>query len=97
MFRRVNIELTEPICLCLEQKLAWSIQETGKGPGLCIWCEGCEAKIEVPTKHFRASFSLDKPYPGKPNEKKLPPPKVEAGDLVDFMAYLKRRRTDIPS
>ncbi len=96
MFKKMTLQLTEPICLCLEQSLQWTVQGTGAGPALCVWCDSCGTKMMVPNHEFRATFHLDNPYPGRYGNKPQPPP-VEAGDVQDFVEYLKRRRLVLPS
>lgn len=93
IFRRATIHLTEPICLCAEQNLAWTVAPTAAGPTLAIWCQTCGTKLQVPNKEFKAAFQLEKPYPGKPREEKK-----KGGEVIDFAEYLKRRKpNDLPS
>ncbi len=96
MFKKMTLQLTEPICLCLEQSLQWTVQGSASGPCLCVWCDCCGTKVLVPNQEFRANFQFDQPYPGR-HGSKPPPPPVEAGDVHDFVEYLKRRRTALPS
>jgi hypothetical protein len=84
VFKQIDIQLTEPICSCDEQKLSWTIiLLDDKRFGLIIMCNLCKTKLEVPHKKFLATFSLDKPYPGK--QTKTPEPEKEGNLIkVDF-------------
>ena len=60
MFKRISIELTEPICTCETNQLSWGITI---GPGMYVECKECGTRVEVPNKKFMAAFDLDKKYP----------------------------------
>ncbi len=60
MFKKIQIELTDPICDCDTQNLSWGITA---GPGIFIKCKECETQINVSAKKFVACYKLDKKYP----------------------------------
>jgi hypothetical protein len=97
MFKLVTIHMTEPICLCLRQQLRWNTQASAGGGSLHVWCSVCGTKVLVPHKQFVANFHFDKPYPGKPAQREVSKPDVLAGDVADFVGYLRRRRQTLPS
>lgn len=87
MFKRITIQMTEPICSCEEQKINWTPKlvqvvkggKTFNSYTLDLWCETCETRLSVSNEKFRASFEFDKPYPGKKvvEEKDKPKPKAK--------------------
>lgn len=64
MFKRIEIQLTTPICTCTKEdvKLAWGISRSSDGPGLTIECETCGVELRIPHKRFEARFTFDTPY-----------------------------------
>lgn len=98
MFKRISIYLTDPICPCEEQKLSWTVKQTEAGPSLSVWCNSCGTSVLVPNAEFKASFTFDRPYPGKPKPKvpvvtHVPGP----GDVVDITEYLRKKREREPA
>lgn len=97
MFKKVVVQMTEPICHCEEQNIGWSVLQSQVGPSLVVWCNTCRVRVEIPNKEFKAMFHFEKPYPGKPK------PAVEVierkpGDVIDFTEYLKKKRPgEVPS
>lgn len=80
VFQRVDIRLSEPICTCEEQNLAWGIVRDVDGKtGLEISCETCKVKLLVPHSVFRARWVFDRGYPGK---KPAPAPEKPKLNLV---------------
>src|SRR3990167_10739807 len=59
-FRRIEIQITAPICSCREGNLRWGVTVEG---GMFISCKTCGVQIKIPQDKFVASFKLDKPYP----------------------------------
>jgi hypothetical protein len=90
IFKSMVLHLREPICLCLEQRLCWTVEQTKSGPSLLTWCQGCGTKLQVPNSEFKAVFHLDRPYPGRIK-------KIAGKQAADYMEYLKRRRPGPPS
>lgn len=86
MFKRIIIELSGPICNCLERDLAWSIRDDIVGReihrGLDISCKTCGTKLSVSNDKFVAGWKLDIPYPGKPPAPKKEPPPPEMPIIV---------------
>ncbi len=87
MFKEINIKITEPICDCETQDLAWSILE---GPKLCVKCKKCDTQIIVSTKKFVARIILDKKYPkyecdecGKLHDSGISHKESEIKDIVE--------------
>lgn len=81
MFRRLTIELTEPICQCPVQNLTWQVfssRGSEQDTRLQVSCKTCGTALCVPNNHFKAAFQLDKPYPGL---QEVPKPKME-GKLI---------------
>lgn len=71
MFKRIDINLTGPICNCVEQNLSWNpYVDLENKFGLKIWCKTCNTVLTIPNSKFTASMKLDTPYPGKPVEQK---------------------------
>ena len=66
MFKRIEIQLTGPICDCDEMDLAWGTRRDGSGRScLAISCNSCGTELLVSNSKFVACFSLEKPYPGR--------------------------------
>lgn len=93
MFKRIAIELTGPLCACLEMRLSWGITRPASKPGeptakagLFLRCNGCGTTLTVPHKHFVATFRLDEPYPGIEEEEEDSPrlEVLEGGKLLKF-------------
>lgn len=63
MFKRISIELTEPICTCKQQSLGWSVDSQPEGSGLCITCKECKTSLKIPYTKLLGQFAFDKPYP----------------------------------
>lgn len=89
MFKKMIVNIAEPICLCSEQKLSWTVEQTKEGPSLLAWCLMCGTKLQVPNREFKAVFQFDKPYPGKV--------RIEKAQPTDYSEYMKRRRPGPPS
>lgn len=98
MFKKIVIHLTEPICPCDEQRLVWTVKHTEDGSSLAVWCSECKTSMHVPNKEFKASFNLEKPYPGKPVPKSTPRPTPSRGlgDVIDMAEFIRRRREREP-
>lgn len=98
MFKKANFVFTDPICLCLEQKTAWSITQGQEGPVLSIFCKECAVRVVIPTKQFLASVVFETPYPGVPKKKPVIEVQVpKAGDVIDLTEVLRRRKEGLPS
>ncbi len=75
MFKKIEIQLTEPLCGCSVANLKWGIPTDSEGkPCLIITCRTCKISMFIPSEKFFANFKLDIPYPGvksveKPKEK----------------------------
>ena len=76
MLKEVEIRLTEPICKCETQDLAWGISDGEDGHGLFIRCNTCKTELRIPYKAFKAYFNLDKKYP-REKSKEPEKPKLE--------------------
>lgn len=61
MFKKVEIQLTGPICDCEKGHLEWYITDS---KGLVVSCKTCGVSLGVPSKRFVASFKLEEPYNG---------------------------------
>lgn len=96
MFKKISIQLSQPICFCLEQDLSWRVTDTQLGHGLEVACKSCGVSIVVPPAQFKASFALEVPYPGKPKPK-IPVVIPKPGDVVDMAEYIKRKREREPA
>jgi hypothetical protein len=80
MFKRIMIELTEPICNCDERDISWGIHyDHCMRAGLSFSCKTCDTKLLVPHDRFVAGFKLDRDYPGKKSE----PQKKTTLDVLD--------------
>ena len=81
MFKKIDIQLSGPICACLEQNLEWTPivmakdKEDRNKYGLQITCKTCRSQLIVGWTQFVASITCDDPYPGK-QEPIPPPPKL---------------------
>lgn len=63
-----------------------------------MWCSDCETKLIVGGKEFKASFILEKPYPGLPKkETGVIVVERKPGDVIDLSEYMKNRKQGPPS
>lgn len=60
MFKRIEIQLTEPICNCNECDLAWGITQE---KSLYLSCKTCKTALTIPRDKFIGCFSFDVGYP----------------------------------
>lgn len=98
MFKRISIELDGPICNCDEQQIAWCPVEVRDEKGIVtahelhLTCKECKTKLIVPNGKFKASFSFDKPYPGKKEvvKAKQEPTEEEKKLLADKQEEIKK-------
>lgn len=65
MFSGIDIHLSEPICDCDEQNLAWNTPWVDNKPCLTIECKTCKTMLNVPNSKFMGRFKFERPYPGK--------------------------------
>ncbi len=68
MFKRITIELTEPICDCEKMNLGWTPVRHGKGYGVVLDCHTCGTSVTIPYEKFTARFVFDTPYPADQGE-----------------------------
>lgn len=65
MYKNITINLSGPICSCIECNLKWDI-----GSNYAKFsCLTCNIQLIVPFDKLAYHFKLDKPYPGKPETK----------------------------
>lgn len=76
MFKRLVIEMSDPICNCDEQNLSWIPSSDSKGANLIIKCKSCSTQLIVSHEKYVAGWSFERPYPGKKKEEK-PKPKLD--------------------
>lgn len=92
MFKRIEIKLAGPICLCNKQNLGWSLPVND---GLIIRCKTCETQLKVPNSLFVAAFILEKPYPDKPESKAINAKKLdESGVVIQFPTNIRNTDED---
>lgn len=60
MFKRIDIQLTGPICSCKQQKIEWSISLNRR---LSLECLICGVALFIPYDAIGASITFDTPYP----------------------------------
>lgn len=77
MFKRIIIELTEPVCKCEVQDLNWSVPD---GLSLKIECKKCKTFLVVGTDAFKAAIVFDQPYP----KIKKDEPRTFPGNVIDM-------------
>ena len=62
-FSRITINMTGPVCGCLNEKnmqpYSWGILQTKEGPSLYIACLKCKIQLTVPTAKFVATFNIE--------------------------------------
>jgi hypothetical protein len=59
VFRRIVIELTGPLCGCLEDSLCWWLTaETVR-----LHCETCKTELTVPRRNLIVTFQVEEAYP----------------------------------
>ncbi len=88
MLTHITINLSEPICNCKEEKLAWQVDYplNDNKLGLIIFCETCKTHLVVPVHHnLKADFKFKIPYPSTPkiisnNQSNVIPLKPEKKD-----------------
>jgi len=82
VFKGIDIKLTGPICDCDQLDISWYIID---GPGLGLKCKTCNVELRIPNSKFRATFVLDRSYPGKKEIKKKPELKsLDGGKILEF-------------
>ena len=63
MFKSITINMTSPICQCLDLRYEWSIikntDDTNTKYGLKISCITCKTIFIVPPGSFRAGFNIE--------------------------------------
>lgn len=88
LFKKMIIHMEGPICLCANQKLSWTVEQTSDGPSLLTWCVSCGTRLQVPNREFKAVFQFD-----RGNQKKI----LKNAETTDYSEYFKRRREGPPS
>ena len=64
MFKRVTIELTEPICDCDSQSYSWCWPTDSKGRTIQkIECKICGTVLTVPNSKLGGNFTYDRGHP----------------------------------
>lgn len=83
MFKRIEIQLTGPICRCGEADLEWATKGVD---GLLIRCVRCGTSLLVPHKEFVGRFRLDQPYLPyiKIEKRKTTPDVSDRGKVIAF-------------
>ena len=88
MFTGISIHLTEPICTCQEQKLAWAIQHDGGKLILQIFCKECNVLLQVPHEKLMGTFVFETPHPVSA-ERTMEDVTAITGNDQKFLASLK--------
>lgn len=89
IFKRIEIQLTRPICKCQEQQLAWGLGDKNQ---LIITCKSCGVDVRIPYSQLKAIIQLDESYPGEQQERPKGQDCEGVGKDVFVLAEAKKKR-----
>ena len=80
MYLSTIFKFSEPLCLCPEENISWTVSQ---GISVTFKCKTCGVSLFVPNEKWLAQMNFDKPYPGKP-----PPKEKEMIELPHGISVL---------
>jgi len=99
--KRLEIQLTDPICGCEQQSLAWGMfldsdKISVRIGGLKLSCKLCGVEVRFPYSGLKACPVFDNPYPDGAKQSEIELPDGTKIDADAFLAELEKQMQSSP-